>query len=788
MIRFDTNSLEILEYHKIVSIVQGLCLTPYGTANVERMLPTTDIEVIRRRLDEIEEMKQIILFGTALPLYRLDETSDLIYHARTEGAIIEPKKLLLIKEQIEVALELHDYARDEREKFPLVAEYLADLHPFPDIKKAIARAIDYNGDILDGASGKLKNIRSDIGRLRQSIINRLEQILAGRKKSPGWQDDTVTQRDGRYVIPVVTGQHRADSGIIHDRSQSGATMYVEPNEVVEANNRLGLLYQEERLEIDRILKELTAMIGQNAEKLLSNLELIGILDSIHAAAALALKIGAQKPLVVSNNEVDLIKARHPLLLYYTENKEDVVSNDFSLNESRRVMIITGPNTGGKTVALKTVGLLALMALSGLHIPADDRSRVGVFNNVFADIGDEQSIELSLSTFSSHVRKIIHAVRQADKNSLVLFDEIGAGTDPKEGAALAEAIILRLLEIGCKTIVTTHYSQLKTLPMENPEIENASFEFDRESLQPTFRLHTGIPGASYAVEIAERLGMPKKITSRAAGLVGQSERSLTALIESLEKELGILREDKAELEERLSRASQLESDYKSRSKEFKEEVHEKKQRKLEELENSLKKARRQIEQIVKELRESQASEKTVKKAHKFLKETDAKIARLKQKHDPEPKKKKKLPIQPGDTVYINSFRKEGEFIEKVGNNKAKIRVGNIMTTVAIEDIKPLPAPAGAVDMISPVNMGDIDIPDPEIHLRGMTVEEATERLDKYLDKAILTGISQVYVIHGLGTGTLRRALGEYLRNHPAVASIRLGNWNEGGAGVTIVRLK
>jgi len=630
----------------------------------------------------------------------------------------------------------------------------------------------------------------EITSLKGKIGSRLNKILAGRQKSPGWQDDTVTQRDGRYVIPVISGQFQSDSGIIHDRSQSGSTMYVEPNEVVELNNKLGLQFQEERFEIDRILRAITAMIGAVAERMLANAEIIGILDSIHAAALLSVKTEASQPKIIKPCGFNLLKARHPLLLYYTKNRDAIVSNDYLLNDSRLSMVITGPNTGGKTVALKSVGLLILMAQSGLHIPADENSEIGIFENVFADIGDEQSIELSLSTFSSHVRQIIHAVQKADSKSLVLFDEIGAGTDPKEGSALAESILIKLLQLRAKTIVTTHYSQLKTLPMMHPEIENASFEFDRESLQPTFRLHTGIPGASYAVEIAHRLGMPSDITERAAKLTGSGERSLTGLIEMLEKELTTLRQDKAALEEKLENAERLEKIYFNRIEKFQDESEGARNDQLAELEKLLFETRTQLEHQVKDIRESSASKKSVKQAHKFLKEKKNRLDHIKAKQKPKSKPIDKL--EPGDMVWINSLRKEGEYVSPVGNNKAKVRVGNIMSTVELSQLRKVISDSSGGQSNAKSGQGsnlrDITAPGPELHLLGKRVDEAIEELDKFLDSAIINGLKQMYVVHGKGTGALRKGVSEYLKKHPAVSSIRLGNWNEGGAGVTVVQLK
>ena len=788
MPEFDPHSLEVLEYGKVLSILRGLCLTAYGLLRAEQLAPMTDRTEIEKRLAETSQMKDIIRFGEAFPLYRLDDINETFTRSRTEGIHLEPLELLKIKEFIEVTGQLHEYARSERDNFPLIDAYLTGLHSYRDIHKAIDKTIDHDGSILDGASSRLKEIRGEIFSLKRKIVNALERILASRSKHRGWQDDTVTIRDGRYVIPFLSGDFRPDAGIIHDRSQSGATLYVEPKDTVESNNKLGHLFQEERLEIDRILRAITAEIALEADNLLSDSRIIGELDCLHAGADFAIKIDAHRPILASSSRFNFIAARHPLLMYYTEDNDDIIANDVALDKGRLALIITGPNTGGKTVLLKTVGLLILMAQTGLHIPADEKSELGLFTNIFADIGDEQSIELSLSTFSSHVRQIIYAVTHTDDHSLVLLDEIGAGTDPKEGAALAESILLYLIGLETKAIVTTHYSQLKTLPMMHPELENASFEFDRKSLKPTYRLQTGLPGASYAVEIAGRLGMPAEITAEATGLLGKGERSLSGLIESLEKDLEGLRKDKAVLEEKLKSAGQLEDYYRQQQEKFEREAGDNRQKLIEDLEQTLARTRVEIERLVKNIRESSASKQSVKELHAFLRNREKDLDRLKRDNRPGGDAAA-AELKPGDRVWVDSLGQDGELVEIIGPDRARVRIGNIMSTVNLAGVRPTEKAAGdkKAQPTSPM-IPDLGTNGPEVHLLGMTVDEATEVMDRFFDKALVSGIGQVYVVHGKGTGALRKAVAAYLRAHKAVASFRLGNWNEGGAGVTIVQLK
>ncbi len=783
---FDLHTLDVLEYPKIKSILRGLCLTPYGQNRVDEIAPLFDIEIIRCKLDEAAQMRDIVRFGEAFPLSQMDDITASITKSKTPGIFLDPSEMLKIKDLLEITDDLSQYRRDDRANFPRISDYLNRLKTYPEIIKHISKTIDRDGSIFDDASARLKQLRMDIFDTKRKIVNRLEHILADRHKSPGWQDDTITQRDGRYVIPIVAGQFRADSGIIHDRSQSGATLFVEPSETVELNNKLGLNLQDERLEIDRILREITAKIGAVAEPLAVNCEIIGVLDAIHAAALLAVKTDSLRPRINSGAVLDIRFARHPLLMYYSKDRSAVIPNDISLGNGRLAIIVTGPNTGGKTVLLKTVGLMVLMVQSGLLVPADESSEFGLFGNIFADIGDEQSIELSLSTFSSHIRQIIFAVRNATERTLILLDEIGAGTDPKEGAALAESVLQKLVALKSKVIVTTHYSQLKTLPMLHPEMENASFEFDRKTLKPTFRLLTGIPGASYAVEIAHRLGMPDDIADNATRLLGKGERSLTGLIESMESELTILKKDKVALEEKLKNAGQLEDFYHQQVNKLKEEADSARKAHLQELDSLLNSTRIEVERLVKEIRESKASQETVRQTHTFLKESRTKVDKLKSKYTP--KSPPTETLQPGDTVAIESLRKEGEFVEMIGGDRARVRIGNILMTLNISDLKKITDFKTTPAVNSNIGMRDLTAPGPEIHLRGMTVEEAREALDKFLDSALMTGLKQIYVVHGKGTGTLRKTMTEFLKKHPAVDSLRLGNWNEGGAGVTVVTLK
>lgn len=783
----NKHSIEILEFNKVLATIRGKCLTPYGAEKVDAIEPLFVMKEIRLKQQALSEMKDIINFGTPFPLYRTDDCKSFIKESTVENYFIDPKEILLILQLVSISNELYRYNKDDRDNFPLIANYLGELRAFPELKKEIENTIDPDGAIKDTASKKLRSIRSELSESKRKIVNTLNQLLAKQTKQSGWQDDIVTMRNDRYVIGVPTNNYQADMGILHDRSQTGATFYIEPKETVETNNKINMLYQEERMEIQRILKALTKEIGIRSESLLSNADIIGTLDSLHASAGFSNQIKGNSPIILDEPSFNFLNVKHPLLMLQFSDQSKVIANTIALNDNCQAILITGPNTGGKTILLKTVGLSILMAQSGLHISCDEKSEVGIFFDIFSDIGDEQSLELSLSTFSSHIKNIIDGLSGANSNTLILFDEIGAGTDPNEGSALAEAIILYAIDKKARLIVTTHYSQLKTLAMEYPELENGSLEFNRETLAPTYKLRVGVPGSSYAVEIAERLGMPKSICEKAVSLLSSGEKSLDKLITSLEEELNIIKNDKTELAEKLEKATRLEEYYKTQTEYLKKEIDSEKEKALADTSDFLKGTRKEIEKLVAEIRNSQASEKSVKEFHRSLKDRENKVRSQIEKT------KKKTIVQDvyykGDMVEIISLRQQGEIDCLIGKDKAKIKVGNIFTTVQIRNLRKIDSPTTSqTKQRSSISYDNEPIASREIHLRGCTVDEATDKLDQFLDQAIMSGISQVYVIHGKGAGILKKFLTEYLKKHKEVASIRLGDFNEGGAGVTVVKLK
>jgi len=786
----NINTFEILEFDKIQVILSGKTLTPLGKELCLKISPLSDNSEVRKSLDETTELVEILKYEEPFPLQRLDDTDHNLERVSVEGTFLDPESLLKISIFLEVCGRLKKYIKNKRDKYPLLAAVINGISLFPEIVSAIDRAVDKTGEIKDSASHELRRIRIERGSTQSKVLSKLEQIIRSRPRVGSRQDDVVTIRDGRYVIPVADSDMYARSGVVHDRSKSGATLFVEPMETVELNNRLRELDKREEQEIERILLEISDLIREDLDKMRENYKIAGQIDFIHARGLLSIELDGNRPEVVDQNRVKLIKARHPLLLRQAQKSSDVIPLSVSLGGKHDALIVTGPNTGGKTVALKTLGLLILMARAGLQIPASENSEIGTIERVFADIGDEQSIELSLSTFSSHLKRIIDALESLDSHTLVLLDEIGAGTDPKEGAALGEAIIAYIVEHGALALVTTHYSALKTLPEKYPRVENASLQFDNDTLKPTYRFSVGIPGSSYAIDIAKRLGMPPEVIETANGLVGTQERSLSTLIEKLEAELRISRQQQRSLEQKKKAVDERKRELRKLESKLKEQKRELELKNIEESEDIVEKTRRELENLVKQIREQRADDKSVKEAHRQLRNIEDKIERTKVTHTSEPKKQVKQDLHPGDKVWVETIQAEGYLIEEESKTASwKVQIGNMVSSVKADMIRKISDSGQKPVIPSGVNYAPFDEEiTSQISVRGMTVEEASEAVDRFLDRASIANLHTVYILHGKGTGALREGIKRFLSKHPLVDDFRLGYISEGSSGVTVVSLK
>ncbi|MCK4404517.1 MAG: endonuclease MutS2 [candidate division Zixibacteria bacterium] len=825
----NEHTLKVLEFDKIREMLSKHCLSEMGRELATSILPTKDKEIAETEIRQTTELKEILLYEEKFPLSSMKDIRLSLKKAEIEGACLDPRELLNISQILNISGSLIKFFKNKKEKYPHICGLISELRSFDNILSTINSAVDPSAEIRDSASGRLSDIRHQKKTLRNRILDKLESMIGARKAKGPRQDDIITIRDGRYVIPMDESDFFQSRGIIHDRSRSGATVFVEPIVVVGMNNQLRELSFEEEAEIERILREISEMIKEELKDLDVTVRTLQELDFIHAKARLSFDYDGNPPLLNEQGYINLIEACHPLFHLPKDKKSEippfdrlpsglslpstlslrtkcrvedrvvskaeppkageVVPLSLALGKDYSTLIITGPNAGGKTVALKTAGLLTLMALAGLHIPAKPYSEISVFKRVYADIGDEQSIEMSLSTFSSHMLHIRDAVKNADSESLILLDELGGGTDPKEGVALGEAVIDGLVKKEAKVIITTHHGALKILAQEYPQVRNASMEFDKETLTPTYRFQMGFPGSSYAIQIAQRLGMPEGIIQKAQEVLGSEERDLGALLESLEKDLKKVRENRQAMEEQKKVTEELMNLYQDRVKKLDEREKELKTKALRESKLMVEATRVELERLVAQIRKTQAQKEVVKQAHRVLEEKKISLSEELEKFEQKVTKKLGI-IQPGDSVWIEPLGIKGEVISKdEQSKKLKVLVGNLTYDVEeqkltrIEEEEKVEAESEYVGTLYSVPQVS-----PEIDLRGLLAEEAFDIVDKYLDNAFLAGLTTVSVIHGKGTGALRKKIGEFLSHHHRVEGIRLGEWNEGGSGVTIVKLK
>ena len=660
------------------------------------------------------------------------------------------------------------------------------------MEDAIARAIISEEEISDHASPALATIRRNIRQKQDSIKDKLNAIIRSADNRKYMQDAVVTMRGDRYVIPIKQEYKAMVPGLIHDMSASGATVFIEPLSVVETNNEIKSLIIREQQEIERILMELTGMVAEIREPLKVNVEIVSTLDFIFAKAKLSRDLNCICPKLSRSKVLKILQGRHPLL-----DRKTVVPIDIELGDRFSTLVITGPNTGGKTVTLKTVGLFVLMLQAGLHLPVKEGSEFGLFSNVFADIGDEQSIEQSLSTFSSHMKNIVKILAEADESSLVLFDELGAGTDPTEGAALAIAILDGLTQRGIRTIATTHYSELKIYAMTNERVENACCEFDVETLRPTYRLLVGIPGKSNAFAISEKLGLERDVISRAKEFLTQDSIRFEDVLSDIEKSRTQALREKEQAEA-----------FKRQIEEIRREAEKEREKIARERDRIISKAKDEARSLIIEAR-YEAEEllerlKTMEKegfgqnSTKELREARAGVRRLDHLEAAyvdeigvrdgyaEPPKD----LRPGESVMLLSLNQKATVLEEPdGDGQVLVQAGIMKIKVHITQLSRINEQKNTIEKMQKVRMTSVKASPIglELDLRGLNVEEALDRVDKYIDDATIAGLHEVTLIHGKGTGTLRKAISEHLRRHGQVESFRLGKYGEGEAGVTVVKL-
>ena len=790
----NSKVLRVLEYHKIIEKLTDKATSAPGKELCKELTPMTDLAKINQAQTQTADALSR-LFKKGSTSFGGNADLGMSIKSLEVGSALSAFELLKIASLLENVNRIKSYGRSDKEDTPAdtLDEYFNALEPLTNLSGEIRRCILSEEEIADDASPALKHIRRKMSLTNDKIHSQLTSMINGSYRTY-LQDAVVTMRNNRYCIPVKAEYKGQVSGMVHDQSSTGSTFFIEPAAVVTLNNELREFEIQEKEEIEKILADLSAQAGEHTEELSANQKIMTTLDFIFAKASLAMDENAAMPVFNTEHHIRIRKGRHPLL-----DKKNVVPIDIELGTDFDLLIITGPNTGGKTVSLKTVGLLTLMGQSGLHIPALDRSELSIFTEVYADIGDEQSIEQNLSTFSSHMTSIVSILQHADADSLCLFDELGAGTDPTEGAALATSILEHLHTRGIRTMATTHYSELKVYALSTPFVENACCEFDVETLRPTYRLLIGIPGKSNAFAISSKLGLPDSIIENAKKHITEDKESFEDLLADLENSRITIEKEQLEI---AAHKEEIES-LKKRLEAKQEKIDQSKERILreanEEARQILQDAKDVADETIRTFQKAGVSsikdlEQSRQKVRDKISEKNKKLS-IPASSQPTHKRLKPEQIKPGDRVKIISMGLTGIVNSRPDKNgKLFVQCGIIRSQVALDDLVLLQEETVTTDSkLQRTHSGKLKMSksysiSTEINLLGKTVDEALSELDKYLDDAYLAHLPSVRIVHGKGTGALRKAVQDYLRRCKYVKNYRLGEYGEGDAGVTIAEFK
>ncbi|WP_246067025.1 endonuclease MutS2 [Paenibacillus koleovorans] len=786
----NTKILHTLEFGKIIRRLANHAETSLGKAQAEALHPSSDLETVKLLLRATDEAAKVDRLKGGAPFGGIRDIRPSLQRARI-GGMLNAAELLDIANTTFGGRRLKRFLLAVHESDPIaslvaVTETIAD---HTEVDQPIKACIDDQADVMDSASPELARVRVELRTSESRARDKLEQMIRTSSIQKMLQDSLITIRNDRYVIPVKSEYRSHFGGIIHDQSASGATLFIEPEAVVTLNNKLRELKMKEEKEIEKILLRLTSIVAEHHEMLGYSVEGIAELDFVFAKAGLARELKATLPMMNDRGFLKIKKGRHPLIA-----PEAVVPLDIELGNQFTTIIVTGPNTGGKTVSLKTTGLLSLMAMSGLFIPAEDGSQLCVFDAIYADIGDEQSIEQNLSTFSSHLTNIISILKGMTPKSLVLLDELGAGTDPSEGSALAIAILEEIHRLGCRTIATTHYSELKAYAFERKGIINASMEFNVQTLSPTYRLLVGVPGRSNAFAIAERLGLPRRIIDTARGQVGEDDLRVESMIASLEANRATAEAERRNAEQQRAEIEAVKRQLEDEQRRFREQRDKLLVRAEQEARDAVAKARAEADEVIRELRRLALEERGAVKEHKLIdakRRLDQAAPELRAKDPQSAVKRKAERVEAGDEVRVVHLNQKGHVVELINDKEAMVQLGIMKVKVRhdqLEKLKSAPAAKPQQQVSATVKRTRDENVRTELDLRGANLEEAIMETDRFLDESFLNGFGQVYVIHGKGTGVLRTGLTEYFRKHKHIKSFRLGNYGEGGVGVTVVELK
>jgi DNA mismatch repair protein MutS2 len=773
--RLDARSLDLLDFPVVRGRLAGLCGTPLGRRQAEALEPSPLRREVAVRLAETDEARALLDEGRLPPVGGVEDVGPQLARAR-RGGVLEGRDLLAVATVAAACRRLRAFfAALPEGAAPRLRDWAQRLHQFPRLEAEVARCLDEDGEVRDQASPRLADLRRQQRALQARIRERLDALLRSPAVQPHLQEPLVTQRGDRFVLPVRVDHRHQVPGIVHDQSASGATVFIEPTAVVEANNELRRLAAEERAEVERILAELSQAAGETQPEMSYCLDILGHLDLAVAKARLSERMDGRSPELDAESGFDLRRARHPLI-------EKPVPLDVRLGAAHagfRALVVSGPNTGGKTVALKTAGLLVCMAQAGLHLPVAEGSRLGPVPQVFCDAGDEQGVAQNLSTFSSHMTRIVRFLAAVAPGGLVLLDELGAGTDPSEGAALGTALLERLLERGACVVATTHLSELIGFAYRHPEAENASVEFDPETLRPTYRLVIGLPGRSNALAIASRLGLDAGVVERARDLLRPGERHVERLLAGMVADERRIGEARAAAEDERREAQRLRSLAEESLRRAESRAAERLEAARREAADLLRSTREEADRIVRELRrrQAEADRDALAASETLRRELRERLESLPEAAPPQPAPGGPPPPggwRAGMTVRVASLRQTGVLLEAPdAGGVAPVQIGSLRVAVRAADLAPA-APEPAAPAASPgfVRAGPFAPFHPECDLRGMTAAEATERVDRYLDEAVLAGCRRVRLVHGKGTGALRQAVAEFLRGHPQVEAFRV----------------
>ena len=778
-------SLKVLEYNKIIKLLTAKAGSSLGKEKIINLLPSSNYKIIEESLNETAEALLITTVSDNIPLGGIRDLKIILKKANI-GAMLEANEFLNIAGTLSAAKKIKKFFKELDLEATLLKTWAAKIEVLTQLEQQIENSIDEHGNLLDSASVELGKLRREIRTSQLKIKEKLDAILRSSEYQKYFQDSLVTLRGDRYVIPIKQEYRQFFPGIVHDQSSSGATLFIEPMSIIDLNNTVKELMANEKHEIERILKALAVQVLKYEQQIRLDMEILGHFDFVFAKAKFALEFQASRPEINNAGLVELKQARHPLI-----PPEKVVPIDILLGKDFSTLLITGPNTGGKTVTLKTLGLFVLMAQAGLFIPAQAGSKLPVYNNVFADIGDEQSIEQSLSTFSSHMTKLIRILDVIKTGDLFLVDEIGSGTDPQEGAALAMAILDVVQEAGIATVATTHYSELKSYAYNRCGVENASVEFDINSLRPTYKLLIGIPGSSNAFSISTKLGLSTKIIDKANEFLSKEHLQFEYVLAEMEKQKLMYAELNEDLAKREAEIVVLEQ----RLKNEKENINDRKNRIItkaeEEKANIIRKTKREVEQIISELKEQfddhgmKERQRAIEAARKELKEKTKIIT---------PEEYKSMPaleidkVKIGDSVFVTTLNAKAT-VREIKGKSILVELG-LMKTMVSSDVcrKTSTDNKSVITKPKKISLNKIQEVQPSIDIRGVNVQEGEDILNKYLDDVILCGLTRILVIHGKGTGALKKGVRNFLQNHSCVEKIEIPELNEGGDGATVVFMK